>query len=97
MHRHDHAAGKPDAGIGREVERVVRDAHVHGLVCGEAGLRQGAAHRMRGGKVFAVGKAVERFAGGEALRRFREQGAEIQAARLTVNPGGWRSDCATTQ
>ena len=52
---------------------------------------------MRGGKVFAVAQPGERFASGAALRGFREQDAEIQAARRMVNSGGWRSDCATTQ
>ena len=97
MHRHDHATGEPHAGVRGEVERLVGDAHVHGLVGGEAGLGKGIAHRMRIGKKVFERDAGERLARGEALRRLGEERPEIQARREIEKVGGWRSDCATTQ
>ncbi len=58
---------------------------------------QGLAHGLRGGKELAVANPGERVARREFPRRLSEQGAEIQAARLIVNSGGWRSVWATTQ
>ena len=97
MHGHDHATGEPHADIRGEVERLVGDAHVHRLVRGEAGARQCIAHRVHFLQELFVGKAGEGLARGEALRRFGEERAEIQARREIENVGGWRRDCATTQ
>ena len=97
MHGHDHAAGKPDAGVRGEVERLVGDAHVHRLVRGQAGLREGSAHGMCVAKKSRVGKPGECFARGEALRGLGEKRSEVQARREIEKVGGWRSDCATTQ
>ena len=97
MHGHDDAAGQPDPGIRGEVKRLVGDAHVHGLVGGEAGLRQRISHPMRSGNKIREGKAGERFPRREARRGLGEKRSEVQAAREIEKVGGWRSDCATTQ
>ena len=97
MHRHDHAAGEPDAGIRGEVERLVGDAHVHRLVGGEAGARQRIAHRVSGGEEIPEAHPWKGLARGKALRGLSEERSEIQARREIEKLGGWRSDCATTQ
>ena len=97
MHRHDHAAGEPHAGVRGEVERLVGDAHVHRLVRREAGARQGIAHGMHFIKKLCVRKAGEGLASGETPRGLGEKRSEIQARREIERVGGWRSDCATTQ
>ena len=95
MQRDHHAAGEPDAGIGGEVERLVRNAHVNRLAGAEPGLPQRGADRLGTRKELAVAQSGERLARCEALRGCGEQSSEIQ--RQTENCGGWRSDCATTQ
>jgi hypothetical protein len=97
MHRHDHAAGEPHAGVGGKVERLVGDAHVHRLVLGETGLCERIAHGMRLAEEPRIAQARECFPRGEALRRLGEERAEVQARREIEKAGGWRSDCATTQ
>ena len=97
MNRHDDATGEPHAGVRGEVERLVGDAHVHGLVRGEPGARQRIAHRMRFMEKLLVGKPGKGLPRGEALRSLGEQRSEIQARREIEKVGGWRNDCATTQ
>ena len=97
MQRHDDATSEPYAHVRGEVERLVGDAHVHRLVGGEPGARQGIAHRARFMSKLCVGKAGEGLASGETPRGLGEKRSEIQARREIEKVGGWRSDCATTQ
>ena len=97
MHRHHDASGEPHAGVRGEVERLVGDTDVDGLVGGEPGARQRIAYRIYFIKKLFVRKAGESLARGEALRSLGEKRSEIQARREIERVGGWRSDCATTQ
>ena len=97
MHRHDHAAGEPDADVRGQVERLVGNAHVHRLVRGEAGFRERIAHGMCVAKKSRVRKPGKCFPRGEALCGLGEKRPEVQARREIEKLGGWRSDCATTQ
>ena len=97
MHGHHHAAGEPHAGVCGEIKRLVGDAHVHGLVAGEARAGQRIAHRVCRGEEAPKAHPGERLARGETPRRLCEERSEIQVRGEIENVGGWRSDCATTQ
>ena len=88
MHRHDDTAGEPYPGVRGEVERLIGDAHVHGLVGAEAGARQCIPQRKGGGEKVAKTHARKRLARCEAPRRLAEERAEIQARREIENVGG---------